>query len=420
MIADSVSAELGIIKNELYTELRAGMKPSAVEDALFSATSVTATLVFVHHNPFDPLDSNQSITTDNDSTLGKKDLPTQENHSQRSNSGSSSSNDAKNVIPPQKVSVTRRLFEPDKDSKPNPTRWPTPKSVLTMNTNLVSNASTSVMPTPPLDSFVPTSVSGSGSKDPVSTRAANLSGAPLTNINTDSVLTCSSLFTPPPDDQPLSKQSTPPPPPARARLGCPPPSPAVITTEYVCGTETDHEPESNPQHRSESDSKHVGEDGTKKTNETPPPRKRAALVYRNSPPQQNKLPDKQLGSPPREVGTGHVSSQKYLTEEELSPNATIPDANFFALQVRDKSTPTPAQHKQNPWDLFGTPDAVKIYSALTSGLAFGALAAVSVPSAPVLASIAGITAGGVVGYAIAEKISRDMEKKRNENNATRL
>ncbi len=410
MIADSVSAELGIIKNELYTGLRAGMKPLTLEKKLLdNCITTTATLVFVHPPPLDPLDSNQSIKNVNYLPLGTEVLPIQKNHSPRSNSGSTSSNDAKNVIRPGAVSRIRRSFEPDKpnnESKPNPTRCPTHDSVLTIKTNLVFDARTSVMPTPRLDSFVPTSGSGSGSKGHVSTRAANLSEAPLTNINTDSVLTCSSLFTRPPDDQPLSKQSTPPPPPARARLGCPPPSPAVITTGNVYRTERDHEPESNPQHRSASDSKHVGEDGTKKTNETPP-RNQAALVCRNSPPQQNKLPDKQLGSPPGEVGTDHVSSQMILAEDEPSPNAT---PSFNSSSYHNNSTSTPAQQNQNLWDLFGSPDEVKIYSALTSGLAFGALAAVSVPSAPVLASIAGITAGGVVGYAIAEKISRDMEK----------
>ncbi len=445
MTGKSIKAELGMQENNSYTELPPGMEPWTLEEKLHTINtktfSVTGALVFVHHNPFDPLDSNQSITTDNDSTLGKKDLTHQKNNSPRSNSGSSSSNDANTVIPLGAVSLIRRSFEPDKpnnDSKPKTIRWPTPKDAKTYPPPIYHNKL-------PVDSSPLTIDSGSRSgvaglvEDESLTRFSTESfhtslgkktSWPTPNVTyiqnrdntfTEAVQAQSDLFQqprsdpltlppppPPPPQSPPPSSRTQPPPSLRSPSPLPPPrtsspelpskepkSPPALkpgqATKTPAPSSTEHQLVQSPRQTLGS---------PPPSSPPPPPRSRQALVVR--------------------VLTQEPESPPTPSSDQASPPLNSSSSDQLKPRQRGKLGATSSPQNQNPLNFFLDPTPIKIYSALTCGLACGALAAISVPAAPVVAGIAGIAAGGVVGYAIAEKISRDMEKKRNENNATRL
>ena len=216
--------------------------------------------------------------------------------------------------------------------------------------------------------------------------------------------------------QALSDPLTPPPsPPARAILGGPPSSP--LKGGGPDQNTTVIKPNSDPQNGGTSDRERLDEDGRKNTTQTPP-KPRYALFCRSSPPKKVQLPIKQLGSPRREVGSDHVPRQMILTEDLPSNEAEPLDAKLFnSSSYRNNSTLNSSKQNQNLWDLFGTPDETKIYSALSCGLACGAIATISVPASPIVAGVAGITAGAIVGYAIAEPISKNMDKKSTTNPA---
>lgn len=447
MTGKIIKAELGIIKKEgSSTKLDPRMEPLTLEKKFHTihtkTFSVTGALVFVHQNsPPDPLDSNQSITNGNGLKLDKIDLPPEENNSPRSNSGPSSSYDAKTVILPGAVSDKRKLFEirphNNGDKTQSPIRWPTSKDAKTYPPPIYHNKL-------PVDSSPLTIDSGSRSgvaglvEDESLTRFSTESfhtslgkktSWPTPNVTyiqnrdntfTEAVQAQSDLFQqprsdpltlppppPPPPQSPPPSSRTQPPPSLRSPSPLPPPrtsspelpskepkSPPALkpgqATKTPAPSSTEHQLVQSPRQTL----------GSPPPLSPPPPRSRQALVVRGltQEPKSSPTPSSDQASPPLNSSSS----------DQLKP------------RQRGKLGATSSPQNQNPLNFFLDPTPIKIYSALTCGLACGALAAISVPAAPVVAGIAGIAAGGVVGYAIAEKISRDMEKKRNENNATRL
>lgn len=139
-----------------------------------------------------------------------------------------------------------------------------------------------------------------------------------------------------------------------------------------------------------------------------PLRTRNALVVRPPVPETKKSP--------RSDDSGNSQSTKTnSTLAQDAPSRPLENPNKYFPNQPNPTNPSPSQ--QNPWDFLGSPDAVKIYSGLTCGLACGALAVAIVPSAPILASVAGITFGVVIGNALATQIAKGMEKP--EAKATR-
>lgn len=382
-----------------------------------------------------------------------------------SESGSSSSRnskDAPTLIPPGAVSDTRKIYE-ERGGETGRVRWPVPKPPDTKSraTSDVASSSGSRVGDPLLQSPIyrigaysntskKENVQGSGVSSTIG--GAHLSDFSLKGSNASLGLGSKSLAKttaenqqareyievklvegqdfsrsssplpppPPPRDQtppPVTPPSSPPPPPP-SELRSPSPLPASpAPPRHPAPPPESPSPELRPPARTKlggaPPSKKEGDTGIPTT----PSRPRKALAIRPTTPEIQISPRQQHGTLPTEntrspwnVGSGNSQSTRTnptLAQDTTRTPATKPP-DFLNHLYRTNHATDASQH--NPWDFLGSPDAVKIYSAITCGLACGALAAVSVPSAPILASVAGITAGAVIGYAIAEKIAKDMEK----------
>lgn len=334
-------------------------------------------------------------------------------------------NDAMSVKPAGAVTTAIRAFGDDSTHSPpsNPGSISdgadgkkVPTTCSTSHSLKAPTFHSSEMPTPPVDSSDQTSDSGSRSEVPVLTSKAELSGnfspsshlasldkqtsiqttysgidnntkdnliiPPLETseiivgqpVRTPSHLSqstnpkkLSDPSTPPPSPLLMPHPSPPPSRPAKAGLDCPP-SISVIIPEVVSDIKGDQSPNSEPRIT--------------------------------------------LGLAAEESAAIDDPGQTTLTEDEPRQKAKP-----FVLPNHNRSTPNPSKQNQNPWDLFGSPNETKIYSALCCGLACGAIATLSVPAAPVLACVAGIATGAIIGHAIAEKFQR-IRKEPSNNRAT--